>query len=243
PGSVDFPETLPSLQLYFLLGLVYAVVTPILLPFILVFFAFAYLVYRHQIINVYDQRYESAGAFWPHAHGRIILSLVISQLLLMGLLSTKEAAKSTPLLIILPVITWAFHKYCKSRFEPAFSRYPLEEAMDKDTQDRTADPNLDLKAYLSDAYLHPVFHSFEEVELEEVIRVDAVRVDKHQPQTMPSPNPRESSPPPPPPPPPPPYYTYSHDDIQSYHNYYQQQYGETQDVESSHYNYHYGYDF
>ncbi|KAL9275363.1 CSC1-like protein, partial [Drosera capensis] len=113
PGSVDFPETLPSLQLYFLLGLVYAVVTPILLPFILIFFALAYLVYRHQIINVYDQRYESAGAFWPHVHGRIILSLVISQLLLMGLLSTKEAAKSTPLLIILPVITWAFHKYCK----------------------------------------------------------------------------------------------------------------------------------
>jgi hypothetical protein len=49
PGSVDYPETLPSLQLYFLLGIVYAVVTPILLPFILIFFAFAYLVYRHQV--------------------------------------------------------------------------------------------------------------------------------------------------------------------------------------------------
>ena len=49
PGSVDFPETIPTLQLYFLLGIVYAVVTPILLPFILVFFAFAYLVYRHQV--------------------------------------------------------------------------------------------------------------------------------------------------------------------------------------------------
>lgn len=49
PGFVDFKETIPSLQLYFLLGIVYAVVTPILLPFILVFFAFAYLVYRHQV--------------------------------------------------------------------------------------------------------------------------------------------------------------------------------------------------
>ncbi|RVW64405.1 CSC1-like protein [Vitis vinifera] len=49
PGSVDFPETIPSLQLYFLLGIVYAVVTPILLPFILVFFAFAYFIYRHQV--------------------------------------------------------------------------------------------------------------------------------------------------------------------------------------------------
>ncbi|KAG8634069.1 CSC1-like protein At1g32090 isoform X2 [Manihot esculenta] len=174
PGSVDFPETLPSLQLYFLLGIVYAVVTPILLPFIIVFFALAYLVYRHQIINVYNQQYESAGAFWPHVHSRIVASLLISQLLLMGLLSTKKAANSTPLLVILPILTLFFHKYCKSRFEPAFRKYPLEEAMAKDILEKTTEPDLDLKAYLADAYLHPIFHSFEEEELVEV------KVDKYQ---------------------------------------------------------------
>ncbi|KAJ9707539.1 hypothetical protein PVL29_002535 [Vitis rotundifolia] len=174
PGSVDFPETLPSLQLYFLLGIVYAVVTPILLPFILVFFAFAYFIYRHQVINVYNQRYESGAAFWPHVHSRIIASLLISQLLLMGLLSTKKAANSTPLLIALPILTLTFHKYCKNRFEPAFRKYPLEEAMAKDTMERTTEPNLNIEAYLADAYLHPIFQSFEEEEL-----VD-VRVDKNQ---------------------------------------------------------------
>ncbi|KAI3418534.1 uncharacterized protein J3R85_013741 [Psidium guajava] len=161
PGSVDFPETLPSLELYFLLGIVYAVVTPILLPFILVFFAFAYLVYRHQIINVYNQRYESAAAFWPHVHSRIIAGLLISQLLLLGLLSTKKAAHSTPLLVILPILTLSFHKYCKHRFEPAFRKYPLEEAMAKDIAERDAEPGLNLEAYLGDAYLHPIFQSFE----------------------------------------------------------------------------------
>ncbi|KAL4348865.1 hypothetical protein GQ457_17G019730 [Hibiscus cannabinus] len=179
PGSVDYPETLPSLQLYFLLGIVYAVVTPILLPFILVFFAFAYLVYRHQIINVYNPQYESGAAFWPHVHSRIIASLLISQLLLLGLLSTKRAANSTPLLVILPVLTLSFHKYCKSRFEPAFRKYPLEEAMAKDLMDRTTESDINLKAFLADAYLHPIFRSFEEEELVEV-RVDKVRVDKHQ---------------------------------------------------------------
>lgn len=181
PGSVDFPETLPSLQLYFLLGIVYAVVTPILLPFILVFFAFAYLVYRHQVINVYNQRYESCAAFWPHVHGRIIASLVISQLLLMGLLSTKKAAKSTPVLVALPILTLTFHKYCKSRFEPAFRKYPIEEAMEKDLQDRSSESDANLKAYLADAYLHPIFQSFEEIELEEV------KVDKKPPPDRPSP--------------------------------------------------------
>ncbi|KAL0393724.1 UNVERIFIED_CONTAM: CSC1-like protein [Sesamum latifolium] len=186
PGGVDFPETLPSLQLYFLLGIVYMVVTPILLPFILVFFAFAYFVYRHQVINVYNQQYESAAAFWPHVHGRIVASLLISQLLLMGLLSTKKAASSTPLLVVLPVLTLTFHKYCKNRFEPAFRKYPLEEAMSKDTQDRASESDVDLKSYLADAYLHPIFHSFEEVELLEV------KVDKNQAH-IPSSSPSEVS--------------------------------------------------
>lgn len=49
PGSLDFYNSEPRLQLYFLLGLVYAVVTPMLLPFIIVFFSLAYLVFRHQV--------------------------------------------------------------------------------------------------------------------------------------------------------------------------------------------------
>ena len=49
PGSLTFAISEPRIQLYFLLGLVYAPVSPILLPFIVVFFAFAYLVFRHQV--------------------------------------------------------------------------------------------------------------------------------------------------------------------------------------------------
>ncbi|KAJ4728550.1 calcium permeable stress-gated cation channel 1 [Melia azedarach] len=193
PGSMDFPETIPSLQLYFLLGIVYAVITPILLPFILVFFALAYLVYRHQIINVYNQRYESAGAFWPHVHSRITASLLISQLLLLGLLSTKKAANSTPLLVVLPILTLAFHKYCKNRFEPAFRKYPIEEAVAKDLQDRTTEPEINLKAYLADAYLHPIFQTFEEEELVEV-RVDKSQVcaASHATSELSSPSPSHS---------------------------------------------------
>ncbi|CAM8989036.1 unnamed protein product [Rhodiola kirilowii] len=159
PGTLGFNSGEPQIQLYFLLGLVYSVVTPILLPFVLVFFALAYVVFRHQIINVYNQEYESAAAFWPDVHGRIITALIVSQLLLMGLLSTKKAANSTPLLIALPVLTIWFHLFCKGRYEPAFLRYPLQEAMMKDTLERTREPHLNLKGYLQNAYIHPVFKS------------------------------------------------------------------------------------
>lgn len=60
PGSIGLGENLPSLQLYFLLGLVYAVVTPLLLPFIIIFFAFAFLVYRHQVRYLIDATFHLA---------------------------------------------------------------------------------------------------------------------------------------------------------------------------------------
>lgn len=83
-----------------------------------------------QIINVYNQEYESAAAFWPDVHGRIVFALVVSQLLLMGLLSTKQAANSTPLLITLPILTIWFHLFCKGRYEPAFTKHPLQVSPD-----------------------------------------------------------------------------------------------------------------
>ena len=48
-GSFGFYTREPRIQFYFLLGLVYATGMPILLPFIIVFFALAYVVFRHQV--------------------------------------------------------------------------------------------------------------------------------------------------------------------------------------------------
>ncbi|KAI4319459.1 hypothetical protein MLD38_033054 [Melastoma candidum] len=157
PGCLGFAIYEPRIQLYFLLGFVYSVVTPILLPFIIIFFAFAFLVFRHQIINVYNQKYESGAAFWPAVHTRIIIGMIISQLLLLGLLSTKEASSSTPFLIFLPFLTIWFHIFCQGRFKSAFVAFPLQDAMVKDTLEKATEPTLDLKAYLGDAYMHPVF--------------------------------------------------------------------------------------
>ncbi|XP_051118471.1 CSC1-like protein At4g02900 [Andrographis paniculata] len=161
PGYINFASYEPRIQLYFLLGLVYSAITPFILPFIIVFFAFAYVVFRHQIINVYEQKYESAAAFWPDVHFRVIISLIISQILLLGLLSTKDAAQSTPLMLVLPILTIWFHRFCKGRFESAFVKFPLQDATVKDILERVTQPNLNLQAYLHDAYVHPVFKSAE----------------------------------------------------------------------------------
>ena len=79
-----------------------------------------------QIINVYSQEYESGASYWPDVHSRVIIALIFSQIVLLGLLTTKKAASSTPFLIALPVLTIWFHRFCKGRFQPAFVRFPLQ---------------------------------------------------------------------------------------------------------------------
>lgn len=49
PGTLALDQTLPQLLLYFLMGLVYSVITPVILPFIIIFLAFAFVVYRNQV--------------------------------------------------------------------------------------------------------------------------------------------------------------------------------------------------
>lgn len=52
PGPICFYVGLAQLQLYFLMGLVYSVITPIILPFIVFSFAINYVVYRHQVFFI-----------------------------------------------------------------------------------------------------------------------------------------------------------------------------------------------
>ena len=49
PGTIELNRTLPQLELYFLMGLVYSVITPIIIPFIIVFLAFGFVVCRYQV--------------------------------------------------------------------------------------------------------------------------------------------------------------------------------------------------
>ena len=63
PGTIGFNTGEPQIQLYFILGLVYAAVSPILLPFILVFFALAYVVYRHQVFFLNPSQAQETKIF------------------------------------------------------------------------------------------------------------------------------------------------------------------------------------
>lgn len=78
-----------------------------------------------QALKVYVPSYESYGRMWPHMHARIIASLVIYQVTMLGYILLKEFFYA-PLILLLIAMSFIFAYACKKRFYRAFADTPLE---------------------------------------------------------------------------------------------------------------------
>lgn len=93
PGTISLAESLPQLQLYFLMGLVYSVITPVIIPFIIIFMGFAFLVYRNQV-HFYYQMLNLFSLFsWSKFSRRNIFLVEVLFYALVGLSLTIKIIK------------------------------------------------------------------------------------------------------------------------------------------------------
>ncbi|CAM8980244.1 unnamed protein product [Rhodiola kirilowii] len=136
-GTLSFPyhTEVPRVLLFGFIGLTCSVLAPLITPFLLAYFALAYLVYRNQFLNVYIQKYESGGQFWPIAHNSTIFSLVLAQIIAIGVFGLKKSPVASGFTIPLVICTLLFNEYCRHRFSPVFKYNPAEVLMDMDLQD------------------------------------------------------------------------------------------------------------
>ncbi|KAH9576159.1 hypothetical protein CY35_01G147600 [Sphagnum magellanicum] len=156
--SLPYYRTIPSILFFILLGLVYSIVNPLLLPFLLIYFILGYIVFRNQVLFVYEPAYETGGQFWPEVHTRIISCLIFTQVLFIGLFSLKGSGRASLACIPLPILTLLFHAHCRQRFQPTFKNFNLESTMKKDMEDEASGRKEQVLNEIQTAYLHPALH-------------------------------------------------------------------------------------
>lgn len=83
----------------------YAVICPVILPFGLLYFVFSLVVYKKQILYVYQPVYESGGAMFPGVLQKTLFGLACGQLTLLGYLFTGGSIVQAILLTPLPIAT------------------------------------------------------------------------------------------------------------------------------------------
>ncbi|XP_047322863.1 CSC1-like protein HYP1 [Impatiens glandulifera] len=158
----DFPyhKDIPRLLLFGLLGITYFFLAPLILPFLLIYFCMAYIVYRNQFINVYAPKFETGGRFWPIVHNAMIFSLVLMHAIAVGIFTVKKLPMAASLVFPLPILTLIFNAYCRKRFLPNFNGYSAESLIKKDREDLKQETGNEMEEFyekLRTAYEDPAF--------------------------------------------------------------------------------------
>ncbi|KAK4372377.1 hypothetical protein RND71_007761 [Anisodus tanguticus] len=134
--SLPYYRIIPFVALCMLIGIVYAVVSPLLLPFIAGYFLLGYAVFINQIEDVYITTYETCGLYWPYIHHYIIVAIILMQVTMIGLFGLKAKPSASFSVIPLLVVTILFNEYCKIRFLPTFKQVSVQDAKNNDELDK-----------------------------------------------------------------------------------------------------------
>ncbi|CAM0885151.1 unnamed protein product [Alopecurus aequalis] len=120
-----------------LIGMVYAVVAPLLLPILVIYFWLGYAVFINQMEDVYEITYDTCGQYWPTIHHYIFLSVTLMQTTMIGLFGLKSKPGASFATIPLLVLNIMFNEYCKVRFLPTFQCRPVQICKESDDLDKT----------------------------------------------------------------------------------------------------------
>ncbi|KAJ9545372.1 hypothetical protein OSB04_025079 [Centaurea solstitialis] len=133
--TFPYHTEVPRVLLFALLGFTFCTLAPLILPFLLVYYFFAYFVYRNQILNVYITKYNTNGLYWPIAHNAMIFSLIVMQGVAAIIFGMKDFGTASTFTFILIIFTTLFNVFCRHKFLPLFKNNAAQDLIEMDRHD------------------------------------------------------------------------------------------------------------
>ncbi|GJN35613.1 hypothetical protein PR202_gb24407 [Eleusine coracana subsp. coracana] len=127
---------------------------------------------QDELLNVYRTRYDTGGLYWPIAHNTVIFSLVLTQIICLGVFGLKESPITAGFTIPLIILTLLFNQYCRNRLLPLFKTFPAQDLIDMDREDERSGRINEIHHRLHFAYCQ--FPDTEDVPLEKIRIVGGV---------------------------------------------------------------------
>mmetsp|Transcript_19032 Transcript_19032/g.26365 ORF Transcript_19032/g.26365 Transcript_19032/m.26365 type:complete len:307 (+) Transcript_19032:467-1387(+) len=152
PRDPPYMSVVPWILFIFLLLVIYSIVAPLLAPFAWLFFIFAKISWRNQLLFVYQDSRDTKGQLWPYYVEQLVLSVVLSQVFLAGCLLTKGSHKLMAWQLLLAMITGMYYSLQK-RFHSSYAVVSMDVAARLDDARGLATP--EETANRAEAYLPP----------------------------------------------------------------------------------------
>ena len=141
----------PNLLLVIVICFVYTCISPVILPVGSAFFGLAWLIYKNQILTVFDPGYESGGLMFPMACHRTLIGLVCGQLTLAGYSIIRGGFYQALVIFPLPIITIKMMGVFKTLYIDPGECISVERAVELDAHNQMSASSFD-----ADVYRQPV---------------------------------------------------------------------------------------
>ncbi len=126
-GAFPYGRVLAQDLLVLTVCMTYACLAPLILIAGVLFFGMSYIVYKHQILYVYES-FETGGSFFPAAFRRFIFALFTAQATMIGMFLLKGGMMQVYAIGALMVGTFYFKFKMREMWEPVAASLPLEIA-------------------------------------------------------------------------------------------------------------------
>ncbi|KAI8097465.1 uncharacterized protein BX664DRAFT_326439 [Halteromyces radiatus] len=117
PSQFDYPVFYNLLIFFFTVGLLYSVISPLVLPFAMIYFMLATMVFKYLLMYVFVTGVETGGQMWRILFNRMIVSILLFQVVMIGILKLKDAGGPAYSCVPLPIFTALFKFYCLRRLD------------------------------------------------------------------------------------------------------------------------------
>lgn len=136
PQHCMFETEAVNVAIVFVLGLMYSLVAPAILPACMIYFGLATLVYRWKFMNVYTPQFSCAGGFWYELFSGVMIGLFLGLLSLVGLAVLYAGARTPEFwaIALLPLFASSFFVYCNTRLAPLSMAMPYQDAVQIDRE-------------------------------------------------------------------------------------------------------------
>lgn len=142
--DVQWGSFFPPFTNFAVIGIIYSVIAPMILVFMLVIFALFWLVYCYNVLYVFQFRNDTGGLLFPAAVNQLFVGLYVMELCLIGFFFIARDASGNAgnipqaiIMIVALVFTIAFQWLLNSAFRPLFEYLPItleDEAVIRDEE-------------------------------------------------------------------------------------------------------------
>ncbi|KAF4497688.1 hypothetical protein FAGAP_6153 [Fusarium agapanthi] len=114
----------------------YTVIAPLILVFACAGMAFTRLIYRYNILYVFDSEMDSMGLFYPTALMQLITGLYLAEICMIGLFAINLAFPPMVLMLIFLIFTVIVHMSLRDSISPLLQNLPQTLALEEELQEQ-----------------------------------------------------------------------------------------------------------